>query len=656
MQEFHSTLTKYFPFPLFQTLIAVFAFGLLIPQLGFYWDDWPMIFLAEQGSGELLREFYSYIRPLSFWTYSITFPILGVTPLHWHIFLLLLRILTAVQLWLILRLLWPRAERIAAMASVLFLVYPSFSQGPIAVAYSQHFMVYNLLLFSMYAMLRSLQAERMRWLWLSLAILAAFAHLFTMEYFAGLELVRPLILLAWFHRQGASLKGSIIKAGRQWLPYLVVLVGFFIWRTTLTMPHDPNRLVWIGLPAFLQATLQNFVTVVIDAWTRTLNAQLIDFSDRAVLFSFTLAIVTALVCFAYLQISSSKQNKQEAFGGFSGQAVLLGLFAILLGLLPIQFTGRTLLGGLFVDRFSLPAMFGGALLFAGLLHLLLPKALHRNVVFAVLVGLAVGAHLRSTNEYRWDWEEQRRMYWQFYWRAPNLEAGTALVGPEVMTAYTSSYAAAAAVNTLYRSPISDDGQVNHWVLDYYDNLMSHEEDLDDELELGFSISNLHFTANSEKLIYYDNTNDGQCVWFLNESDQHNSLVDPGTRALAPLSQLNLASDSGGQAPNPDIFGEEPERTWCYYFQKMDLARHQADWDTVLGLWEITKAHGYTSTRQFGMFPVVEALLRSGQEQEARVLTADILLKQPAAYEKLCYSWKTWLPEATLPQELADKGC
>lgn len=654
MQISKDALEKHLPFPLFQALIAILAFGLLIPQLGFYWDDWPMIFLAEQGSAELLKEFYSYIRPLSFWAYSVTFPVLGVTPLHWHIFLLALRILTAVQLWLTLRLLWPRAERIAAMASALFLVYPSFSQGPIAVAYSQHFIVYNLFLFSLYAMLRSLQAQKTRWVWLSLALFSTLAHLFTMEYFAGLELVRPLILLAWFHnKKRSSLKEALLDAGREWLPYLICLAVFFLWRITLVMPDDPNRLVWIGLPAFLQATLQNFITVVFDTWAKALNAGLIDFSDRAVVFSLVLAVITALICFGYMHITPTKQ---EASKGSAGQATLLGLSAILLSMLPIQLTGRTLLGGLFVDRFSLPAMVGAALLFAGLLHLLLSKSIHRNILFAALIGLAVGTHLRSANEYRWDWEEQRRMYWQFHWRAPSLEAGTSLVGPEVMTAYTSGYAAAAAVNTLYNAPISEDGEVDYWVLDYYDNLLAHETELEDNLDLNFSISNLHFTANSEKLIFYDNTNDGQCVWFLNEADQYNSLVDPGTRTLARFSQLNLASEVSDNVPNPAIFGREPARTWCYYFQKMDLARQQEDWDTVLSLWEITKTRGYTSNTQFAMFPIIEALLRTGQESEARTLTSDILLKQPAAYEKLCYAWQTWLPEAAMPQELADKGC
>ena len=204
-------------FPAFLLLIAILAFGLLIPELGFYWDDWPIIFLAQQGTPELLSEFFSYIRPLSYWTYSVTIPVLGVSPLHWHIFFFLLRLSAAILLWLILRMLWPKAERVAQMASVLFLVYPSFSQSSIAVAYSQHFIVYNLFLFSLYAMLRALRSQGKRWVWLGLAILSGIAHLFTMEYFAGLELVRPLILLVWFYTPNTSVKTAVMRAIRLWL-------------------------------------------------------------------------------------------------------------------------------------------------------------------------------------------------------------------------------------------------------------------------------------------------------------------------------------------------------------------------------------------------------------------------------------------------------
>ncbi len=37
-----NTLTKW-QTPLALLVLLILSFGLLIPQLGFYWDDWPVI-------------------------------------------------------------------------------------------------------------------------------------------------------------------------------------------------------------------------------------------------------------------------------------------------------------------------------------------------------------------------------------------------------------------------------------------------------------------------------------------------------------------------------------------------------------------------------------------------------------------------------------
>jgi len=66
--------------PLLFLLLTIVAFGLLIPFLGFYFDDWPVIWLTKTGAN--FWEFYRYDRPFSAWTYVVTTPILGTTP--WH--------------------------------------------------------------------------------------------------------------------------------------------------------------------------------------------------------------------------------------------------------------------------------------------------------------------------------------------------------------------------------------------------------------------------------------------------------------------------------------------------------------------------------------------------------------------------------------------
>jgi hypothetical protein len=63
-------------------LAAVFiSFGLLIPFLGFYWDDWPVIYMTHTQGTAGFWDFYQYDRPISAWTYIVFSPILGTRAL-----------------------------------------------------------------------------------------------------------------------------------------------------------------------------------------------------------------------------------------------------------------------------------------------------------------------------------------------------------------------------------------------------------------------------------------------------------------------------------------------------------------------------------------------------------------------------------------------
>ena len=89
--------------PVIFLLLVIASFGLLIPKLGFYWDDWPVIFMTQNQGNAGFWAFYQYDRPFSAWTYILAAPILGTRPIGWHIFSLILRWLTVVFAWLALQ-------------------------------------------------------------------------------------------------------------------------------------------------------------------------------------------------------------------------------------------------------------------------------------------------------------------------------------------------------------------------------------------------------------------------------------------------------------------------------------------------------------------------------------------------------------------------
>ena len=90
-------LDAWWSVPLGLLVVTVLAYGLLIPFLGYYFDDWPVIWMTKNGSD--FWEFYTYDRPFSAWTYVLTAPLFGLRPLGWHVFTLLLRWLTSWASW-----------------------------------------------------------------------------------------------------------------------------------------------------------------------------------------------------------------------------------------------------------------------------------------------------------------------------------------------------------------------------------------------------------------------------------------------------------------------------------------------------------------------------------------------------------------------------
>ena len=88
-------------------LVCVVSYGLFISKLGFYWDDWEIIFLTQTQGIAGIHDFLSYGRPISLWTYVLSTPFLGTAPINRHIFALFTRWLCILGMWWCLRGLWP---------------------------------------------------------------------------------------------------------------------------------------------------------------------------------------------------------------------------------------------------------------------------------------------------------------------------------------------------------------------------------------------------------------------------------------------------------------------------------------------------------------------------------------------------------------------
>src|SRR5690349_1309434 len=88
-------------------IAAIFVYGLLLPQLGFYWDDLPMSWIRYQLGFDAMTKYFSTNRPVWALLYQVTTRILPQVPIYWQILALLMRWLGAVAVWGIAKKLFP---------------------------------------------------------------------------------------------------------------------------------------------------------------------------------------------------------------------------------------------------------------------------------------------------------------------------------------------------------------------------------------------------------------------------------------------------------------------------------------------------------------------------------------------------------------------
>ena len=638
--------------PLFFLIVCILAFGLFIPFLGFYWDDWPTIFYTyNQRVGQLLTHF-SYDRPFSVWGYWLIGR-LGSAPLIWHLAALLICWGCVVALAWGLKPLWPKNSRMILFIGLLFAVYPGYYLQPSSVIFSSHLFAYLFFLVSLGCMGRAVLNEERFWAYTAVGLAAAAVHMFTLEYFVGLELVRPFYL--WFLVSRTKSKKNPLKETHQlWAPYLVLFSVWVVWRLFLVdLPVDPYPLVIVS--AFrsnaMEAALQLFrvaandlIYILATTWKDTLLPQLFAIPANINTMAWAFAGGCFLVVWWALSklypgkvspVIPSDEERREA-----RQALALGSIGLIAGLAPVWLIGERVAQGDYNLRYILVASFGASLIVVALI-MLLPAPKWRVVVVSLLVALALGNHLRSGAEYRSDWEAQLDFYWQLTWRAPGFETNTALVSLSPVTKYLRDPMTGNALNVLYPTA-GKEPAVGLW------NFELNRTQTVRRIENGELLENnyrgLIFSgATAEDLVFYYLPPNG-CLWVLGPGDVHNEFLPAEIRELVGSSNTAniLGQPAENRRPALYIFGAEPRHDWCYYFEKADLATQMEDWPRVLDLMAEARQQGLSSSYGFEWLPLLDAQAATRDWQAAIQTSEFIHGLHPRNESLLCATWASIL--------------
>lgn len=561
-------------------IVAILAYGLLIPQLGFYWDDLPMSWIRYQLGFDAMTQYFSTNRPVWALLYQITTRVFPQVPIYWQVFALFWRWLGAVVLWAVARQLWPQREKFAFTLSLFFLLYPGFNQQWGSYLYSHFFIILFFFLFSYYLMLRGRTTS---------AMIFSALNLWMMEYFFVLELMRPFVIWISLEKESLTTKDRFIRTFKLWTPYLTVfllavLSRIFIFNNQVyqfSLKEELAKAPLATVLSLIQNVFTSFWTVTFSAWTlifRFPNPSL-DGPRITMIYVFILLAVAALIMFWL----GWQVQAEEGSGKFRSQTwwiLALGVAMLVLGGPPFWLTNVPVSLGYPANRATLSFVLGVSFIFAGLLEFVPTKIKYGVIVAAV--ALASGRQFLWANEFRRDWANQKDMFWQMTWRAPGLKKNTIVLINENLTYYADN-SLGAVLNWIY-APDNHTNKMDY-VLFYPTNRLGASLP---QLEAGLPVSYDYIAGNfsgntSQAVVFYYAP--PKCLRLLDpEIDSNNRLIPDETllRDAALISSSSpILSESTSQMP--DIYYPEPAHNWCYYFEKAELARQMGEWKTVTHL-------------------------------------------------------------------------
>ncbi len=579
--------------PLVLALVAILAYGLLLPQLGFYWDDLPMSWIRYQFGPDAMARYFSTNRPVWGLLYQVTTRLFPQVPIYWQVFALFWRWVTGMLTWAILRELFPKQTRFALMTALLFLVYPGFNQQWGAYLYSHFFIVLSFFLFSYFLMLH---AKRGRyWLKTGFGLFFSALNLWMHEYFFVLELMRPAVIWTALREENLDFRARLHRTFSLWAPYLAVFLAAVLSRLFIFN----NQIYEIGSDQAGTTPFDLLTTIPASLWTVTVAAwaQIFRMPDLTTDGPRTTLVYGAVTLVAYgvlvaalfgrqAQGAALSEGLPQSKGGDGGGrrdafwAMGLGVFILLVAGWPFWLTGVPVSLGYPANRATLSFMLGVSLLFAGFLALL-P---HRFdwILLAVFVSLAAGRQFQWSNEFRRDWNAQKNLFWQMTWRAPALEPGTIVMMNEKL-AYYADNSLGAALNWIY-APDNHTGRVEY-VLFYPTNRLGGAlTSLEPGVPVEYDYLAGQFEGNTSQVVAFYYAPPG-CLRLLDpEIDPYNRLI-PDESFLRDAAHLSTTMTVLSQpiARMPEIYNPEPAHNWCYYFEQADLARQVRDWGKVAAL-------------------------------------------------------------------------
>ena len=654
--------TRYQKNELLFAIGIVLALGLLayVPfahHLGFYRDDWYVLWSGRALGPNSIIDLFTFDRPLVGYIYSLVYRLLGENALLWQFYSFTIRTIGAFSFFWFIRRLWPGKKVETTTVAVLMFVYPGFLQWANAMTKSNHLTTYTVALISIALTVAALQSEKRSWrlIWSLAALASAVIYWFLYEYMIGLEGFRLLVisLLVW-RRAIARVTDRFIRIMQAWTPYLALIAVHLVWRLFFFESGRPGMSIDSALAPYqdrLLATITKrlFELVVdvyetlISAWVVPINTITFGLDPRSLALTFIAAFIAITLFAAYyftFSDGSRAEGKVQHADNAGIEMTIIGGLTILFTLFPVIAVGRDVRWESGFDKYTLQATAGVALFIVGGLSLLI-RSDRKWTLFALLVGISIASQTGNALQWRTFWEDQQELWWQLSWRAPSLESETVLLVEMPGKDYFEAYEVWGPASRIY-APTDETIQISAEVfssqtLDKVRNAKSERRSVRSLLDLERDFS---------KSLILSRPARSSCWHVIDGADP---VLPENTTPLlysvlrrSKIEQIDL--NASPVSPPQHIFGSEPGHGWCYYFQQGSLAAQRGDWQAAAELADEALAADTKPLDRSEWIPFLRAYVMAGRDDDAKEMSLWIRTNGVVRHRQCDYLSETSLPD------------
>lgn len=593
-------------------ITALFCWGRLIGLEGMWQDDWAWTwhYFGSSSSSEFLEPFrnmgHLIVGYIDYAFLMMLDTVSGKAPAVWHTIMFLVHTLNALVLYHIVRIISNNENLLPAFCmSALYLFSPAINNLYLMVQVSYEILILSYLLSLMFTLL-AIKGDRFRPLYYLFSVSLAAVSMSGLESFIAVEFSRPF-LICYLLTEGKkeNLTPRFKKIFLYSAPFLAVALIFIIKRLTFVPAGGYtgyNKLQIFSLEGMVETLRLLFLSLkhlFIKSWKVGIK-RVNDLSVISIFF-----VLAAMGAYAALFII----RKSKVFIASAADSVnkknlkflaLYGIAILLLGILPYNVVGKYPVYGLesrhvLIAKLGYPIFALSLFFLAGLWSIRIKKAL--PFIFGVLLFAGLVSSHATIDQARQNWKDQRSIWWQFIWRAPDIKPNTFMIidMPWPESPGGGSYVLPPAMNLAYAKSRDKTEIFSHYAY---------------ELRNAFRTDETNYRAIYNKEIVEFQTFKGLTSFYpknLIAASYQNGYLYINDEIAEPVSSdwsdvefmlSNVSEDriiykdTGAEFPYRWILGPEPDHDWRYYYQRANALSGRNDPEGVVDLYNEARKAGY----------------------------------------------------------------